>query len=234
MIYLDLSLNWRDWCLLIAAIVNLLMPFFVLNRGIKKNKIHFYFSLLTFFCFTWAIGLFFARLTTDLFFISIFARSTYISALCIILSLFYFSLHFPYFYKEINKKLTFFIWLFFGIISVLIYTDWFIVSFVLSDGPGGYVSFFYLQGYILYFVYFIFLAVLSLFNLFQKYRNLEGILKKHLLLLFLTILIGLIFGIYFDLFLLIFQEFSFNWFGPVFTIFMNSLVFYFIFFTKEK
>ncbi len=233
MTFLISSLDWRDHWLLVSAMINLTMAIFIFSRGIK-NKVNLYFSLLTFFCFTWAIGLFLARSSIDLFFVSIFSRSTYISALCIILSLLYFSLYFPYFKAYINKKLLFFIWPFFILLSALTCTSWFITSFMLSNEPGKYISFFYLPGYVVYFIYFIFIAGFALLNLFKKYKSLDGILKNNLLLLFFTILVGLIFGTYFDLFLLIFGNFNFNWFGPVFTIFMNSLVFYMIFFTREK
>ena len=43
-----------------------------------------------------------------------------------------------------------------------------------------------------------------------------------------------IFGVYFDLFLLYFNNYQFNWLGPVFTVFMNAYVFYLIFHSKEK
>ncbi|MBP9802221.1 hypothetical protein KBC40_01375 [Patescibacteria group bacterium] len=231
--FLISPLGWKNWLLLIAALINLGMAIFIFSRGIK-NKVNLYFSLLTFFCFTWAIGLCFARWTTDLFWTSIFARSTYISALCIALSLFYFALTFPFPSKGVGKKLTFLVWLFFIFLSFLTYTKWFITSFISAYSAGEYISFFYLPGYIAYFIYFGLIAIFALSNLFKKYKILEGAARKNLLLLFFTILIGLIFGTYFDLFLLIFQDFRFNWFGPVFTIFMNSLVFYLLIFSKEK
>ena len=232
--FLITTLGWRNWLLLISALINLCMAIFIFSRGVKKNKVNLYFSLLTFFCFTWALGLLLSRMVTDLSLLSLFSRSTYISALCIVLALLYFSWHFSYFDQLGNKKFLGLIWLFFIILSFLVYSDKFITSFILSDNVGEYIGFFYFPGYLLFFIYFLFIAGLALVNIFKKYKILDGVLKKHLLLLFITLFIGLIFGIYFDLFLLIFQDFRFNWFGPVFTIFMNSFVFYLIFFKRDK
>lgn len=232
--FLITPLGWKNWLLLISALINLIMAIFVFSRGVRRSKINLYFSFLAFSCFLWALGLFLSRLDVAMFWTSIFARSTYISALLIILSLFYFTIYFPVSFYAPKRLFSIVTFLFFLFLSILSYSDLFITGFIDAYGPGEYISLFNIYGFVLYALYFVVLAMLSLYNLLKKYKNLDGELKNNLLLLLVTISIGLIFGFYFDLFLEYFKNFKFNWFGPVFTIPMNMVVFYLVVFNKDR
>jgi len=228
------TLALQNYTLLIAGIINLVMSILVFSRGIKHNKINRYFSLLTFFNFLWAIGLLLSRLFIDLEITAIFARSTYISAIAIVISLLYFILYFPHKVKGLSVKLRFFIWFPAIILISIIYSKLFITHFVTSYSDYEYIGYFYKPFYWVYFIYFIFMSSLTLYFLWQKYKIIEGLFKIQIKFLFIAITIGLIFGVYFDLFLLYFNNYQFNWLGPVFTVFMNAYVFYLIFHSKEK
>ena len=220
--------------LLIAGAINLIMGVFIFSRGIKHNKVNLYFGLLTFFNFTWALGLFLSRSTTDLQLTALFTRSTYISALAIIISLLYFVIHFPYKDRSLALIKKVLIWLPAVALSILIYTRWFITHFVTAYSPYEYISYYYKPVFWFYAVYFVFIALLSIIYLLQKYQKAENIFKKQIKLLLITIVIGLALGSYFNLFIHYFENFRFNWLGPIFTVFMNMVVFGFIFSSKKK
>lgn len=217
----------------IAGLINLFMSIFILARS-KNNKINKYFACLTFFNFTWSLGLALEHSVKSIDLVSFYDRSTNISGIGIIVSLFYFALHFPYQREEVNKIKTAVIWLLAFLFSILIYTKWFVINTVWIDGGPDFVSHYYKPVFIIYALYFIILAVCSVYFLFKKYKQAEGILKKQLKWLILTITIGLIAGAYLDIFLSYFGNFKPGWLGPIFTLFMNMVVFYFITASKDN
>ena len=219
--------------LLNEGLINLIMSIVVFKRG-KHSKIHLYFAALTFFAFLWSLGLLFSRSVIDLQLTSIFNRSTYISALAIIISLLYFTIHFPYKNAVLKTWQKLIIWLPASILSILIYTPWFITSFVSQYSQTEFVSYYYSPVFLVYIIYFVTIALWAIYYLWRKYKSTEGYDHKKIKLLLVTIVIGLIFGSYFDLFILYFGNFKYNWLGPIFTVFMNYVVFYFIFLSKDK
>ena len=233
---MDITLNpllLQNVVLLIACLINLVMAIVVFQRG-KHNKINLYFASLTFFAFLWSLGLLFSRSVEDLQLTSLFNRSTYISALAIIISLLYFTIYFPYKSAVLKMWQKIIIWLPAVILSILIYTPWFITGFITNYSKVEFISYYYLPGFILYAVYFITIAFWAMYYLWQKDKTTEGHDQRKIKLLLITIIVGLIFGSYFDLFILYFENFKYNWLGPIFTVFMNYVVFYFIFLSKDK
>ena len=223
----------QNLVLFIAGTVNLLMSIFIFSRGNSK-KINKYFSYLTFFNFTWILGIILAYYFDNINLVSFYDRTTNMSGIGIIISLFYFSLHFPYQREEINKVKTTIIWLFTILLSIVIYTKWFIVSTVWIGNSSDYISRYYKPVFILYAAYFVALAIWSIYLLFVKYKHAEGLAKKQLKWLILTISIGLFGGAYFNILLNYLGEFRLGWLGPIFTLLMNIVVFYFITSAKDK
>lgn len=228
------TLSLQNLTLLIAGIINLIMSILVFSRGVKHNKINLYFSLLTFFNFTWALGLFLGRSVIDLDLSLFFERSTSISAMGIFISLLYFFVHFPYRIKKINLIQKIFIWVPAIIFGIIIYTKFFIVSIVSAYSVYEYIVYYNKPMYLLHSMYLFFIIFLAFYFLWQKYKIAEGVFKKSIKLLLITIIIGIIFGIFFDMILIFFENFKYTWAGPIFTVFMNGYVFYLIFNTKEK
>ncbi len=216
-----------------ATLINLLMSILVAKRGLK-NKINRYFSIVTFFNFLWSFTVICAFSGVAIELVNFFDKTTNFLSIGIILSLFYFSLHFPYQREEIDKVKTTIIWLFTILLSSIIYTKWFIISTVWRMRPFDYISYFNRYGYFIYVTYFFMLAIWSIYLLFVKYKHAEGLAKKQLKWLILSISIGLFGGAYFNILLNYLGEFSLGWLGPIFTLFMNITVFYFIISSKDK
>lgn len=225
--------NYQNLVLFIAGLVNLAMSFLVMKRG-AKSKINLYFALLTFFNLTWVIGLIMVNLVTNIDMVSFYDRSTNLSGIGIVVSLFYFTLHFPYQREKISDIKTKIIWLFAILLSVLVYTKWFVVNTIWIDKFPYYIAYYYKPGFIVYTIYFFVLAVWSICFLVKKYKLAEGMIKQQLKWLILAIIIGLVFGAYFNIIVSYFGNFSPGWLGPVFTLFMNIVVFRAIRSPKEK
>lgn len=223
----------QNFILLLAAAINLFMTFFVWKRGIK-NKINLYFGLLTFFNFLWSLGLLLSRSVADMYWVAIMARSTYISALGIVIFLFYFIHYFPYQLERLKKYEHFFIILPAFFLSFIVYTKFFILETVRAYSDFEYISYYNKIGFFIYAIYFVIIAILALKKLFKKYSLAEGLLKQQIKMLLVAIIIGLLFGSYFDLFIQYFNDYRFNWLGPIFTVLMNFIVFFFVISPKEK
>ncbi|KKP92303.1 MAG: hypothetical protein UR94_C0002G0021 [Parcubacteria group bacterium GW2011_GWA2_36_10] len=232
--FLISPLGWKNWLVLISVLINLSMVVFIFSRGIKKNKINLYFSLFTISTFLWGVSLLFGR-TMIISQWQFWAYFAYIAALAIALFLFYFTLHFPYQIKALKTWQHLLVILPAIFLSSIIYVkDYFIVKAIQDIANTEYVLWHNKFFYILYSIYFLIMVLFSLHFLWIKYKNSDGILKRGLFWLFVTILLGLIFGTYFDLILCYFNNFHYIWVGQIFTLFINLAVFYLIFFTKEK
>lgn len=220
----------QNLTLLFAALVNLFMSLFVLLRGVKHNKVNLYFGLLTFFNFLWALGLLLSRM---LFYFSeywiFWSQMTYVGALGISISLFFFSLYFPLRIVK-NKTYYSYIILFLGFLFsiVIMLGDYFIVGFLEDISNKVYILKFNNFYYILYSLYFVILSVFSLRNLKINNKGYSPVLSSRINYFIVTIIFGLVFGALFDLFLCYYGIFNFNWLGPLFTLPMNFVAFYLI------
>ena len=222
--------------LLIAGVINLIMSVIIFSRGIK-NKVNLYFSLLTFFNFLWAISLLLGRTTTiDFIWYEGGAILAYSAALGIAMSLYYFSVHFPaLIIKKVRPIYNYIIVILGVILSIVPYiNNVFILGYNKDIIRQEYNLFVNKPIYIVYSIYFISVVLLAVYNFYSKQKILEGIFKKRIRILLLTIIIGLVFGSYFDLFICYFANYEYSWLGPASTVFMNTYVFYLIFYTKNK
>lgn len=218
--------------LLIAGVINLIMAIIVYFRG-WRNKVNLYFSLLTFFNFLWALSLL-SGMTLDSDFGILLGKSTYPSAIGIAISLLFFSIYFPFKIKDINKSLKYLCFFIFIFFSFLTYSNNLIIGYHRDVINNIYYLKYDNFWYILYSIFFILLIVYSVINLFYKYKSTEGLFKKQILYLLVTIILGLLFGAYFDLFLCYLGIFKYEWLGPLFTLPMNFVAFYLIFSNKDK
>ena len=73
----------------------------------------------------------------------------------------------------------------------------------------------------------------GIFVLFSKFRKAEGAFKFQLKLILITVILGTIAGSYFNLFLMYFHNCDYNYLGPLFTLAINFIVFYFIFLANK-
>lgn len=219
--------------LLIAGLVNLMMFFVVISRGFN-NKINLYFGLLTFFNFLWAGSLFLSRMPLDSWLF--WARVTYVWALGIAISLFYFTYYYPIITYKLNKYFHIFnLLIIFCFSFIILFGGIFFIHFERGlNNTYPYLLLYNNASYILYSFYFIFLSVISLLNLSKKFSILNLVYRSQVVIIAITLLVGLIFGAYFDLVICYFGNFRFNWLGPIFTLFINMVVFRSIIASKEK
>lgn len=221
--------------LLIAALVNLIMSIIVFSRGLK-NKVNLYFGSLTFFNFLWPLFLFFSR---AFFLVSnywiLYSSLTYVAAIGIVIFLYYFSIYFPIQSRKSSIYINYL--LIFGglILSVFIFLDnMFFVGFDIDTINNIYILHFNKITYLIYSLFFVGVVFLALYNFLYKLKNIELIFKKQIKYFLITIIIGIVLGTYFDLFLCYFGNFSFNWLGPIFTLPMNFVAFYLIFLINKN
>mgnify|MGYP007016092512 CR=1 FL=1 len=228
-------MNLENICLLIAGVINLFMSIFVISRG-WRNKVNLYFTLLTFFNFLWASSLLVGRMTTlGMFWYYAGVLLAYPVALGIAISLYYFCISFPTQIRRLSNLNHFLIVLPAVIMSIVVYIKgWFVLSYDKDIIHTEYTLYVNKLSYFIYSLYFIVLVILALKELYEKIKISESIFKYKVIILFVAILIGLIFGTYFDLFLCYFANYHYVWFGPLFTFFMNLTVFYFIYSSRDK
>src|SRR3989344_1981484 len=227
------TLLLENYSLLMAGIINLFMSIFLISRA-QQSKMHLYFSLLTLFCFTWTLGLFLSRSMIDLSSTLLFTRSTYVSAIAIMISLLYFVIHFPYATNRLNSIHKMMVWIPAILISILVYSNFFIVNIRHAYSEYEFSHSFYKLSYWIYFIYIIAISLVAVYFLLKKFSITEKLFKNQVVLLLTTIIIAMIFGVYFNLFIIYFGDFRFNWLGPIFTVFMNMAVFRLLLFTKNK
>ncbi len=226
-------LAWQNVILIIVGLVNLAMGIFVLKRGLR-SKINLYFASLVFFNFLWSFFVVGAFSAQSLSMVNFFDKTTNLFGIGIILSLFYFTLHFPYQAYKIGPIQKNLIWFFSLLVSLMIYTKWFVVNTIWVERPFNYISYYNKYGYFIYSIYFFIIACWSIYFLFQKYKKAEGLVRLQIKMLMLSVIIGLVCGAYFNLLLNYFGIFNLGWIGPVFTLCMNIIVYNFINSSKEK
>ena len=180
--FLILPVGWKNWLLLISALINLGMSIFILNRGIK-NKVNLYFALLTFFCFAWSFNIFLQIVLLNISWVKFWFQASFISALGIATSLFYFVIHFPF--KSIKLKIwqECFIWVIVLILSIFSYTKWNLVNFdkVMQDNFYEFIIEYNQVFQWCYALFFVILVISSLTILWGKYKQAESFLKKDIL-----------------------------------------------------
>lgn len=217
----------KNYILLASGLLNLAMGLYIISRG-WRSKINLYFSLVTFFNFLWAISLYFGRTLVDNWYI--WAVVAYPASIGIAVSLFYFSVHFPFAHKELSKNTNLLVLIPGILLSIIFFVpEWFIVSATHDVSITEYTLYHFKPMYWIFAAYFIIIIILAVYNLYSKYKNAEGVYKKIIKILMWTIIIGLIFGTYFDLVICYFGNFRYIWLGPPFTLLMNAAVLYLIF-----
>ena len=203
----------KNSILLTAGILNLAMSLFIISRG-WKNKVNLYFSLFTFFTFLWALGLIFVNAGISEEVSRFFASFVYPVALLIIVNVFYFTIYFPYKIFDIQKfykRLIRFFIVVFTIFCIGFYKI-FVYKVVLIPEIIVYYEFW---SYTLYSVVLSILMLSSIGILFYKYKKAEGVFRPQLLLVLLAIIMGVLAGGYFNLFLMYFHNYNYDHLGPL-------------------
>lgn len=226
------NLSPQNLVLLFVSLVNLGMSIFMVTRGIK-NKVNLYFSLMTLANFFWAASLFFFNLSTSPEMLRFFASLPYAFSFLVIVFLFYFTINFPY---QIFVLSAIYKWLLnFVVIIVVFYTTFFYKLFVVQAIiKPSHMANYNLADYCAYTVLLALLMLAALGFLFYKYRLAEGIFRWQLAMVLWGVILGIVFGSYFNLFLIYGDNFNYIHLGPLFTLFINFIVLGFIVMPKDK
>lgn len=150
----------------------------------------------------------------------------------VVVSLFYFIVHFPYKIFNLSKIYKGIIALVVAFYSIfcLIWYKVFVSSVVLS--PEVAISY-EMKSYLAYAVLLVMLMLAGIIILFIKLKRAEGHYKVQLKLILIAVVIGTLAGSYFNLFFMYFHDVRYNFLGPLFTLFINFTAFYLIFFNKK-
>lgn len=227
-----LLMDSQNLILFTTGFVNLAMSIFIFFRG-QKNKINLYFSFMTLCVFLWAASLILYNLSTTEESLRFFSSLPYAMAWLVIIFLLYFSIYFPYKKVKVNKL---FQWLI-NTISILIimYTVFGYNYFVDSVRLGSINFTIYNDlGYAMYTTLMVVIIFLAIYFLVDKYLKSEGIFRTQIGLVLFGVITGTVFGTYFNLFSMYQDNFTAIHIGPLFTLFINLVVFGFIVSSKEK
>lgn len=221
-------MDTKNIILLISGFINLAMSVYIFSRG-WKNKINLYFSLVTFFNFLWAMGLILTYAGISEGITRFFASFVYPVGFLIIVNLFYFIVYFPYPSFVLHTAIR---WLI-NIVAIgyTIFCLFFYKVFVYRiDTPNPY---FEPWSYILFSIILIILMISDIGILIYKYKRAEGIFRSQLLAILWAVVLGMSAGLYFNLWAGFIQVSDYYHLGPVFTLLLNLVVFYFIFIYKR-
>ncbi len=216
-------MDFSFFLLLFITAIALLLAFFILLR--KTSIAGTWFATIIVSVSLWSFTNAMCFIATDIKDGIFWAKLSYLSAILIAFSFFYFSLNFPenISYKK-NKKplLDYIIIALFSLVSIIIIFPGVMVKTVLLD-PWEIVN-----GTGLYFfaAYFFLLMSWSLYNLGRKYFISEGNERMQLKYLFLGCFFSIAFGATFNLILPLLGNYDFVWFGPPSTIIMIGFVSY--------
>lgn len=225
-------MDTKNIILLISGFINLAMSLYIFSRG-WKNKINFYFSLLTFFNFLWAIGLFILNAGFIHELSWFFAGFVYPAGLLVIVNLFYFTVYFPYPLFEVPSVIKWLINIMIAGFTIfcLIFYRVFVKNIILSPQVLVYYE---PWSYLLFSIVLLVLMLSSIIILIYKYKKSDMVYRPQILLILIATIIGTAAGVYFNLFFAYVYSGELDSLGPLFTLVINSVVFYLIFLRGKK
>lgn len=209
-------LDFKTVSLIVVAILNVFLAAVIYFRN-KRSEINLSFSAFAFSVGLWSFVIASYRISQNLGTAMFLMRSSYIVALAIGASFFYFSLVFPIKNRSYNFVKVILSFFFFGFIVVAfipnLLTKYIIVHLWGKEVVLGW------SGYLLFTLFFVSTFVVGLIILWKKFFTNSGIVKKQLLFIALSVSIAGLFGILFNLFFAspFLQNFKYIWAGPLFT-----------------
>jgi hypothetical protein len=222
----------QNFVLLIAGLINLAMSLFIFSRG-TKSKVNFYFGLMTLLNFLWATCLIIINLAVSYELTRFFGSFVYPVALMVVISLFYFAVYFPYEsfkVKKLHKWLINFLIIFYTIYCTLFYK-----LFVPKVDLLPKVIVYYEPWlYTIFSIVLVSLMFVAIYVIYKKQQSAVGMFKIQLTLVLIAVIMGTVAGSYFNLISMYYNNLAYNHLGPLFTLFINFVVFGFIISPKEK
>lgn len=225
LLFMNIIFTLPDYILFFVSIFNLILAVFIFINE-PKNKVNIWFSAFAFCMCLWAMMLLLFR-NVPFPYAHFFMRNSYLSAIGIAISFWYFIHFFPRKRKLhfLNSTLPLILTL---ILLALFLNPSFISKEVLELANGERTVLVDTFGYIIFSVHFLFFFFGAIILLWLVYRKEKGILKKHSQLLMYSVLFAGSFGVFFNLILPspFFQNFKYIHLGPLFTFFIVLAVSY--------
>ncbi len=216
-------MSFPYFLLIVITVLNLALAIFVYSKN-RRSSINLSFGLIALSVSAWALtnGVF--QATEDLGIAFIIAILSYIAAVMIAASFFWFSLVFP---EEtsgsVNLKKRALIVSLPAMIGLILVPD-FVTEAVTFTGYGK--SIVTGPGLYLFALYVIALFAMSFISLIKKYRTSTGRYKAQLKYVFAGTFLSVIGGVFFNLILPLFGNYRFVWLGPNFSIIMVAFIGY--------
>ncbi len=223
-------LDFQNILLAITAFVNAGVVIFIYSarRASPTNR---YFALFSLFLSFWAIAILYYEIVADPTTTLYALKTSYVAALFIVVTFYFFSLSFP---QERRAGLihTLFILVPSVLFCALVFTPGFLIAKLVLQSGGNAITLVPLHFYIFAFL-FVSLIVSGLGRIWAKYffGRLEKGKRVQLFAIGFSATIAGILGMYFNLILAspVFNDFRYLWTGPLFTFFISSTIIYTIF-----
>lgn len=216
--------------LLIISIFHLIMAYKLFFRE-PIQTVRTAFALVLFAAALWSFGMAMFMYTLNLETAEFYARFFYFSAAAIPLFFLYFANYFIYPSYLLNER-KIIAWLlpFLTITVIVFHPTFFIENSSHYDwGNDANVK---LQGHLLYIIYFFSYIILAYRMLYKKFIKSGGVSRGILRIVIICTGLSYIFGIFFDLFLPIVDNYYYIHLGPYFTLFTLYALVYLLFIKK--
>ena len=213
----------------IIAVCNIGLAIFINSRS-KKDQIGFLFSLFVVFMAYWAIVLVAYSLVTDDLLAIYLMKSSYVSALIIGISFYYFASIYPNERSLSRTHQTLVVApVFLFVICLLLFPTFFTKEIVLHE--WGKETVLGLPEYLIFVAIFIGLFCGGLAKIWLKFLKSSALERAQLFLISTSVTIAGMFGMYFNLYLPspFLQDFRYIWTGPLFTFVIAVTITYSIF-----
>lgn len=210
---------------MIVALLDIFLGWVIYSRN-RKSEINISFGVFAFSVGLWAFVIAFYRASSNASMAIFLMQASYVIALTIGSSFYYFSLIFPIRKKDYNwVKIV--LTAIFSVLAILVFTPNFLTKSIIFH-DWGKETLLNLGGYIAFVVVFIPTFVGGLLILWKKYFNAKGIVRTQLLYIVLSVTIAGFFGMLFNLVLAspFLQDFQHIWAGPLFTTVIVALITY--------
>ena len=219
--------------LILTFIINTLLGWYIISKS-QKNKVNIYYGWLCLSAGFWALGMSLIHFSFNEEFLNdVILKLIYVSALLILLFYLLFADQFPYPQKSFLSKFYRFIVLITVIlISLVLLGILKMENFKIVETGILETSLF--PDYLILAVYYLLYVLSGLAVLINKYYKLTGVIKVHLSFVILATLIAFTFSLFVSLILPFFNNFNFDWLGPIFTLFNFIFIGYFLFVKSSK
>lgn len=224
-------MNIKAILMILAALINLLFGLYIISLN-KKNKNNIYYGLWCVVVSFWIFGNSLVQIVNNAdFFNNIVVKFIYIPALLIPLTFLYFAYHFPYPNVTLFKTIKYSVIIPLILEFLTLFGTLNFEKIEIINGKANEIII--LSDFIILTIYFVSYILFSFIILFSKYQQATGIFKNQLRFIIYGTLSTFIFGSFFSLFLPLFNNFYFDWFGTLFVVLNIVIVGYFVFIKSQ-